>query len=73
MIGKDGDADTGPHLDVHPVDIDRTFDQVGDLGGHLFGAALGGIGGEDDGELIAAQAGDGVGFAQVLAQPGRDL
>ena len=54
------------------IDVDRSLDELGDLGRDQLGPRSGRIGGEEDGELVSAEPSDGVGLAERLPQSGRD-
>ena len=70
---RHGDADTGVHMQRQTAQLERAVEGLEHLGGHEFGLFHGVEVGDDDRELIAAEAGDGVGLAQNNLQTLRDL
>ncbi len=77
VVGIDGYADASGNVESIAVDVDRPVQGVGDTGcagpgDEVCGLVAGQVGG-DDHELVAAEAGEGVGDADGAAEIVRDV
>jgi hypothetical protein len=73
MLGIEGDADACLHVQSQIIEPERLVEGGLQLASNGHGALDGGNGGEQDGELVAAQPGDSVDLAQAAAQAFADL
>ena len=72
VLGRQRDADAGADADVAAVDLERLAQHLDNaLRQQLGGLALVALAGLDDGEFVAAEPGQHVGFAQQRFQTGR--
>ena len=73
VVGIQGHADAGFHVQAQPLECERLLEGGLQLVGDGHGTLAGGDLGQQHGELVAAEPGDGVDLAQRAAQPLADL
>ena len=73
VLGEHRDADAGAHEQRQAVEAERLLDRAGQLDGDLLGLLDRGAGRQQDGELVAADAGDQLGAGDAGLQAGADL
>jgi hypothetical protein len=72
VLGIDRDPDAGVQVEGDPVDAEGLLQRHAQLVGHRAGS-LGSGARQQDGELVPAEPGDGVGFPQRPCEPLADL
>ena len=73
VLGEHRDADAGAHEQRQALEAERLLDRAGEAAGDLLGLLDGGAGREQDGELVAADAGHELGVGHAGLQPRADL
>ena len=73
VVGKDGDADAGADVEGHALALHGRFQSLLQAPGKLCHRTIGMHRGQEDGKLVAAQAGDHVGSAQRRLEAFGDL
>ena len=72
VLRRQRNADAGADIDLVAVDIERLGDNLDDaVGQRAGGFALTGLAALDDGEFVAAEPRQHVGFPQQRLEPGR--
>ena len=73
VLGEHRDADAGAHEQRQALEAEGLLDRAGEAAGDGLGLLDGGAGRQQDGELVAADAGHQVGAGHAGLQPRADL